>query len=150
MHCPQGEEIGRIRASSTRKLTQQRKQRAAAAAEEEVVADPKAETFTSARNIALGGSVTAALGAGVPNAPMLSTFALSVWVGSGAVQGVTHALHSPLMSVTNAISGTTIIGGMLQLSGGIVPYSFPGVLATTAVTLSAVNLSGGFMVTEKM
>ena len=124
--------------------------KAAAAAEEEVVADPKAETFTSARNIALGGSVATALGAGVPNAPMLSTFALSVWVGSGAVQGVTHALHSPLMSVTNAISGTTIIGGMLQLSGGIVPYSFPGVLATTAVTLSAVNLSGGFMVTEKM
>ena len=122
----------------------------AAAAEEEVVSDPKAETFTSARNIALGGSVATALGAGVPNAPMLSTFALSVWVGSGAVQGVTHALHSPLMSVTNAISGTTIRGGMLQLSGGIVPYSFPGVLATTAVTLSAVNLSGGFMVTEKM
>jgi H+-translocating NAD(P) transhydrogenase len=124
--------------------------KAKAAEEEEAAVDPKAETMTSARNFAIGGSVATALGAGVPNAPMLSTFALSVWVGSGAVQGVSHALHSPLMSVTNAISGTTIIGGMLQLSGGIVPYTGAGVLATTAVTLSAVNLAGGFMVTEKM
>jgi NAD(P) transhydrogenase len=90
------------------------------------------------------------LGCMVPDSGMLSTFALSVWVGQGAVQGVAHALHSPLMSVTNAISGTTIIGGMLQLGGGVMPTTVPQYLATTAVSLSAVNLVGGFIVTGKM
>ncbi len=50
------------------------------------------------------------LGACMPDAGMLATLALSVWVGSQSVRGVAHALHSPLMSITNAISGMTIIG----------------------------------------
>jgi len=98
------------------------------------------------------GLVAGGLGLGscMPDAGMLATLALSVWVGSQSVKGVAHALHSPLMSITNAISGMTIIGGMLQLGGGIVPYSMPQALATSAVALSAVNISGGFMVTNKM
>jgi NAD(P) transhydrogenase len=59
--------------------------------------DPKAETMSSAKAYTLGAGTAVMLGANVPNAPMLSTFALSVWVGSSAVKGVTHALHSPLM-----------------------------------------------------
>jgi NAD(P) transhydrogenase len=90
------------------------------------------------------------LGSCMPDAGMLATLALSVWVGSQSVKSVAHALHSPLMSITNAISGMTIIGGMLQMGGGIVPYSMPQALATTAVALSAVNISGGFLVTNKM
>eukprot|EP00945_MAST-04E_sp_MAST-4E-sp1_P004475 g4475.t1 len=123
-----------------------------AAAVEVVVeeVDPQKEMMSSAKNMTVLGSAATLMGAGVPNAPMLSTLALSVWVGSGAVQGVTHALHSPLMSVTNAISGMTMIGGMLQLGGGVMPHNSAQVLATTAVTLSAVNLTGGFMVTQKM
>ena len=62
--------------------------------------------------------------------PFLGTFALSVWVGSSAVQGVTHALHSPLMAMTNAISGMTVLGGMLQLDGGIMPSNGAQVLGT--------------------
>ena len=81
---------------------------------------------------------------------MASTFALSLWVGSAAVQNVSHALHSPLMSITNAISGMTIVGGMLQLGGGFSPETVPQYLAAGAVSLSAVNLVGGFLVTQKM
>ena len=81
---------------------------------------------------------------------MLATFALSVWVGSQAVRGVSHSLHSPLMSITNAISGMTIIGGMLQLGGGLVPQTTAQSLACGAVGLSAVNLTGGFLITNKM
>lgn len=81
----------------------------------------------------IGGGALVALGAGVPNAPMLSTLALSTWVGANAVRGVSHALHSPLMSVTNAISGMTIIGGMLQLGGGSTPETIPQVRDGTVV-----------------
>jgi len=98
------------------------------------------------------GLTTAAIGFGtkVPDTGMLATFALSVWVGSQAVRGVSHALHSPLMSITNAISGMTIVGGMSQLGGGLLPHTGAQVLATSAVGLSSVNLVGGFLVTKKM
>lgn len=90
------------------------------------------------------------LAAMVPNAPMMTTFALSCWVGNSCVQGVTHALHSPLMAMTNAISGMTIVGGMLQMGGGFLPGTIPQGLAAGAVLLSAINLAGGTIVTKKM
>lgn len=89
------------------------------------------------------------VGAMVPAGGMLPTFALSVYVGAGAVQGVAHSLHSPLMSITNAISGMTMIGGMMQLSGKV-PTTGAQVLAFTAVSLSAINLAGGFIITKKI
>lgn len=52
---------------------------------------------------------------------MLTTFGLSGIVGYHTVWGVTPALHSPLMSVTNAISGITAVGGLLLMGGGVVP-----------------------------
>ena len=112
--------------------------------------DPQKITMNNAlvSTGALGTGI--ALGTRVPDTGMLATFALSVWVGSQAVRGVAHALHSPLMSITNAISGMTIVGGMLQLGGGVLPHSGPQFLATTAVGLSAVNLTGGFLITKKM
>lgn len=96
--------------------------------------------------------ISTALGAAalVPNSSMMTTFALSCWVGNSCVQGVSHALHSPLMAMTNAISGMTIVGGMLQMGGGILPGTTPQVLAASAVLLSAVNLTGGTIVTKKM
>lgn len=97
-----------------------------------------------------GTSTALALASTVPNSTMMSTFALSCWVGNSCVQGVSHALHSPLMAMTNAISGMTIVGGMLQLGGGILPGTVPQALAAAAVGLSAVNLVGGTIVTKKM
>lgn len=123
---------------------------AAAAAAAAKVVDPKQEYMRSALFATAGTSSALALASMVPNSPMMSTFALSCWVGNSCVQGVTHALHSPLMAMTNAISGMTIVGGMLQLGGGVVPHTTPQYLAALAVLLSAVNLSGGTIVTKKM
>jgi NAD(P) transhydrogenase len=104
----------------------------------------------SAMYATAGTSGSLLLSSMVPNAPMMSTFALSCWVGNSCVAGVSHSLHSPLMAMTNAISGMTIVGGMLQLGGGILPVTIPHYLAAAAVSLSAVNLVGGTIVTKKM
>jgi NAD(P) transhydrogenase len=117
----------------------------------EVVAkDPQKEYMRSALFATAGTSTVLGLVSMVPNAPMMTTFALSCWVGNSCVQGVSHALHSPLMAMTNAISGMTIVGGMLQLGGGILPGTIPQALAAGAVGLSAINLAGGTIVTKKM
>lgn len=63
--------------------------------------------------------------------------------------GVTPALHSPLMSVTNAISGLTAVGGLLLLGGGYLPATASQMLATAAVVTSAVNIGGGFTITQR-
>jgi len=54
---------------------------------------------------------------------MLTTFSLSVVAGYQSVWGVAHALHTPLMSITNAISGITAAGGLLLMGGGLLPHS---------------------------
>jgi H+-translocating NAD(P) transhydrogenase len=64
------------------------------------------------------------------------------------VWGVTPALHSPLMSVTNAISGLTAVGGMVLAGGGVIPGSAAQWLAAAAVLVSAVNIGGGFTITQ--
>ncbi len=78
----------------------------------------------------------------------LTVFALSVVIGWQVVWNVTPALHTPLMSVTNAISGIIVLGGMLQLNG---PLSSPVVLVgAAAILLATINIVGGFMVTQRM
>ena len=114
------------------------------------ILEPKDAYMQSALYATAGTSTALVLSSMVPNAPMMSTFALSCWVGNSCVAGVSHALHSPLMAMTNAISGMTIVGGMLQLGGGLLPGTVPQGLAAAAVTLSAVNLAGGTIVTKKM
>jgi len=118
--------------------------------EEPVPEDPQRVYMKNALATTAATSSMLALASNVPNPAMMSTFALSCWVGNSCVQGVTHSLHSPLMAMTNAISGMTIVGGMLQMGGGMVPHSVPQFLAASAVGLSAVNLSGGTIVTKKM
>ncbi|XP_026466565.1 NAD(P) transhydrogenase, mitochondrial-like [Ctenocephalides felis] len=81
---------------------------------------------------------------------MTSTFALSGLVGYHTVWGVTPALHSPLMSVTNAVSGITAVGGMLLMGGGLVPHTPVQYLAAGAAFASCVNIAGGFLVTRRM
>ena len=63
---------------------------------------------------------------------------------------VTPALHSPLMSVTNAISGITAVGGMLLMSKGYLPTNDVEVLAAVACFISSINIGGGFTVTQRM
>ena len=66
------------------------------------------------------------------------------------VWGVSPSLHSPLMSVTNAVSGMTAVGGMVMMGGGLLPHTTGQALATAAAGLSAVNIGGGFLVTQRM
>ena len=78
----------------------------------------------------------------------LTVFALAVVIGWQVVWNVTPALHTPLMSVTNAISGIIVVGGMLQISG---PISSPVVIVgAAAILLATINIVGGFMVTQRM
>merc|ERR1712012_855506 len=81
---------------------------------------------------------------------MVTTFGLAGIVGYHTVWGVTPALHSPLMSVTNAVSGITAVGGMLLMGGGYMPSTTSQALAATATFISAINIGGGFTVTQRM
>lgn len=102
----------------------------------------------------LGGGVAAiTLGALAPNlevASMLGVLALSTVIGNYVVFGVAPALHSPLMSVTNAVSGMTAVGGMMLCGGGYLPDTASQVLGAGAVLVSAVNIGGGFTMTGRM
>jgi NAD(P) transhydrogenase subunit alpha len=84
-----------------------------------------------------------------PTIVNLTVFVLAVFVGYHVVWGVTPALHTPLMSVTNAISGVIIVGAIL--AAGPLEWDWvssgAGVLA---VALAAVNVFGGFLVTQRM
>jgi NAD(P) transhydrogenase subunit alpha len=78
----------------------------------------------------------------------LTVFVLACFVGWQVIWSVTPALHTPLMSVTNAISGIIIVGGMLQIGprgDGLATW-----LGAAAVLLAAINVAGGFLVTERM
>ena len=97
----------------------------------------------------LGAAAILALGFVAPPSFLshLTVFALACIVGWQVVWNVTPALHTPLMSVTNAISGIIVIGGMLQLRGGGDAASW---LGAAAILLSTINIAGGFLVTHRM
>ena len=79
-----------------------------------------------------------------------SVFVLAVFVGWQVVWNVSPALHTPLMSVTNAISGIIIIGGMLELGGFGGDKSLAAILGAIAILVAAINVAGGFYVTHRM
>lgn len=78
----------------------------------------------------------------------LTVFVLAIFIGYHVVWNVTPALHTPLMAVTNAISGIIIVGAML--AAGPEKLDIGTVLGLIALTLSAVNVFGGFLVTQRM
>jgi NAD(P) transhydrogenase len=105
--------------------------------------DYKTPYINSAKNAAYLSTSILAMGAVAPNAAfsaMFTTFALSNVIGVQAVLGVSHSLHSPLMAVTNAISGTTVLGGMHLLAHSTSPMVTA--LGAVATTLSTVNIVG--------
>jgi len=100
----------------------------------------------------LGGLAALALGAAAIFGPPqliqhLTVFLLACVVGYHVVWNVSPALHTPLMSVTNAISGIILIGGMLALFGG---GSGSMILGGVAILVASINVAGGFLVTERM
>ena len=113
----------------------------------------RSETLHSAATTAVGLSAIVGLGAASPSAAfssMLTKFGLASVCGYQTVWGVSPALHSPLMSVTNAISGLTAVGGMVLAGGGVLPGTTAQALAGTAVAASAINIGGGFTITKRM
>ena len=83
-----------------------------------------------------------------PTIVNLVVFVLAVFVGYHVIWNVTPALHTPLMSVTNAISSVIIVGAILAASPPAV--DFGSILGVLAVALAAVNVAGGFLVTQRM
>jgi NAD(P) transhydrogenase subunit alpha len=78
----------------------------------------------------------------------LMVFVLAIFVGYHVVWHVTPALHTPLMSVTNAISSVIVVGAILAAGSG--PLDAVSILGAVAVALVAINTFGGFLVTERM
>src|SRR5579859_1617117 len=78
----------------------------------------------------------------------LTVFVLACFVGYYVVWRVTPALHSPLMSVTNAVSSVIIVGALI--AAGPADFTFSKVMGFVAVVLASVNIFGGFIVTQRM
>ena len=78
----------------------------------------------------------------------LTVFVLACFVGWQVVWSVTAALHTPLMSVTNAISGIIVVGGLLQASGAVTDAAT--ILGIAAIFFATINIAGGFLVTKRM
>ena len=82
----------------------------------------------------------------------LSIFVLSIFVGYYVVWSVTPSLHTPLMSVTNAISSVIIVGAIIAASNLSTEVSFKlsNMFGFSAILLAAINIFGGFLVTQRM
>ena len=82
----------------------------------------------------------------------LSIFVLSIFVGYFVVWSVTPSLHTPLMSVTNAISSVIIVGAIVAASSlsSDVSFELYNVFGLVAIVLAAINIFGGFLVTQRM
>ena len=117
-------------------------------AAEELAAQKKAGKQQIAL-LAIGAIVMLLIGNVAPPSFMqhFIVFVLACFVGFQVIWGVNHALHTPLMAVTNAISGIIIIGALLQLNTG---NSLVTVLAGISVLIASINIVGGFMVTRRM
>ena len=121
--------------------------------EEEIAAEEAAQLKKSGRQqialLALGGLMMFFIGRYAPASFMqhFIVFVLSVFVGFQVIWNVSHALHTPLMAVTNAISGIIIVGALLQIDS---PGFIVTVLASISVLIATINIVGGFMVTRRM
>ena len=82
----------------------------------------------------------------------LSIFVLSIFVGYYVVWSVTPSLHTPLMSVTNAISSVIIVGAIVAASSltSHTDFNLSNILGFVAIMLAAINIFGGFLVTQRM
>ena len=114
-----------------------------------VVEEEKPSWVGPAISLGIGGLALFGLGAVAPASFMahFTVFVLACFVGYMVIWNVTAALHTPLMSVTNAISSIIIIGALLQIGSGekIIMW-----LAGLAVLITAINIAGGFAVTRRM
>jgi NAD(P) transhydrogenase subunit alpha len=115
-----------------------------------------AQQYADQVAIAAGDAAAAASGGGIdPFVFRLAIFALAIFVGYYVVWSVTPALHTPLMSVTNAISSVIVVGALLSVGVDASSSADDGALYARifgfiALVLACVNIFGGFLVTERM
>jgi NAD(P) transhydrogenase subunit alpha len=115
-----------------------------------VAGEEKKKGMGSLPWLILAGLALVGIGVGAPPSFLshFTVFVLACFVGWQVIWNVTPALHTPLMSVTNAISGIIIIGGMVQISG---PLDSPTtILGAIAILVGTINIAGGFLVTQRM
>jgi len=123
-----------------------------AVAQESPVAKPPKKPMTTGRRLGVTFAVAAALFALIALSPSalqfhLMVFALAIVIGYYVIGNVHHALHTPLMSVTNAISGIIVVGALLQIGHG---NNIITGIAFAAILLASINVFGGFAVTRRM
>ena len=129
--------------------------RAQAAAKNAKEAAQQAQTHLEQASAALGGAASAASGGAIdPFIFQLAIFVLAVFVGYYVVWSVTPALHTPLMSVTNAISSVIVVGALLAVGveavGNDAGTGWARLFGFGALILASVNIFGGFLVTQRM
>jgi NAD(P) transhydrogenase subunit alpha len=109
----------------------------------------KAETKNQLTLLAVGTALLLIVGAFAPAAFMshFIVFVLACFVGFQVIWNVSHSLHTPLMAVTNAVSGIIILGALLQIGSG---NWLVVVLAALSVLIATINIVGGFLVTRRM
>ncbi|HEY0429190.1 MAG TPA: Re/Si-specific NAD(P)(+) transhydrogenase subunit alpha [Pyrinomonadaceae bacterium] len=122
----------------------------AAAQTKQKAASHETESSVNPLWLALVGVALIGIGLVAPASTLshFTVFMLACFVGWQLVWNVKPALHTPLMSVTNAISGIILVGGMLQLSG--TNLNLTTILGAVAVMIAAINIAGGFLVTNRM
>ncbi len=122
------------------------------AEEQKISDDAKAKKTAMTTIISLGvvGGLLLLVGAFAPPAFIqhFTVFVLAVFVGWQVISNVSHALHTPLMAVTNAISGIIVIGGLLQTKNDV--SNIMTILASIAILVASINIVGGFVVTHRM
>lgn len=123
----------------------------------EVISDNQKEVKHKSKNMVfsmvakLGGVGLVLLGLGQVAPPEFmqhfTVFVLAVFIGWQVIWNVAHSLHTPLMAVTNAISGIIVVGGLLQTKDSM---ELSGMLAFAAIFFACINIVGGFFVTQRM
>jgi NAD(P) transhydrogenase subunit alpha len=113
------------------------------------VAESGKSSVKSWAMVLVAGLALLGIGLGAPPAFLthFTVFVLACFIGYQVIWSVTPALHTPLMSVTNAISGIIVLGGMLQIGGS---FSAAGILGVVAIFVAMINIAGGFLVTQRM
>jgi NAD(P) transhydrogenase subunit alpha len=98
------------------------------------------------------GLVLIGVGVAAPPAFLghLIVFVLACFIGYQVIWNVSPALHTPLMSVTNAISGIILVGGLLHASDGVEKLPASTILGAVAILVATINIAGGFLVTQRM
>ncbi len=148
-------EINQDQVAAAARAAAETAQRAADAALDAAV---NAETYAAQLSDAAGAAVSAATGGAIdPFVFRLAIFVLAIFVGYYVVWSVTPALHTPLMSVTNAISSVIVVGALLAVSvqlidtgAGVSGHWWARSFGFLGLVLASVNIFGGFLVTQRM